>query len=269
MGDSGRRLAIERFAVAQTIAQLGSRFLAAGTTRPAPSEGVASPALWAFYDLALPSRARWLEAEIEPLSGLHGRIVAAGGRADDKALASLGAGLWELEWLPDGIVLESEWRMRGRRRAALEELRTELATSVDGEIFLRAARRAVWLATRIRRAAQPPTLLYGAGVEESLAVWMASRLTKVPCALAFEEGTRWSTQILRRMAKEAVAVSDASGKVEGAEDVIGHTLVPPSPLPNAKKENSMPAPLPDSLTFTSWLQAKSISISFDDSSSGS
>ncbi|HSJ03015.1 MAG TPA: glycosyltransferase family 4 protein, partial [Verrucomicrobium sp.] len=233
MGDSARRLASDRFAVANTIAQLGAKFLEtkpvagakeAAAVAAAPSS--TSPRVWAFYDLALPGRLEWLQAELEPLTALHGRIVAAAGRSDEKDLAKLGKAVWDLEWLPDGIVLESEWRMRAPWRSKLEALRTELATSVDGEVFLRAARRAVGLATRLARSPQPPALLYGPGVEESLAVWLTAQLSdeagRVPCAVAFEEGTRWSTQILRRVASEASTVSDASGKVERAKDVLGH-----------------------------------------------
>ncbi|WP_029190925.1 glycosyltransferase family 4 protein [Verrucomicrobium spinosum] len=255
MGDSGRRLASDRFAVANTIAQLTAKFSEAGTTQPAPAAQVVNPVVWGFYDLALPDRLKWLEREQAPLSELDGRVVAAGGRADEKALQTLGKTVWDLEWLPDGIVLESEWRMRAPWRAQLEALRTDLATSVDGEVFLRAARRAVWLAVRISRSQEPPRLLYGPGGEEALTVWLASRLTGVPCAAAFEEGTRWSTQILRRMAGEAQSVSDASGKVEGSRDVIGHALE--SQNADAKPANGKSSndnEKTSGRTFINWLQ---------------
>ncbi|WP_038160902.1 glycosyltransferase family 4 protein [Verrucomicrobium sp. BvORR106] len=252
MGDSGRRLASDRFAVSNTIAQLTAKFSESGLTKEAPAEQVVQPAVWAFYDLSLPARLKWLEREIAPLQSQHARVVAAGGRAEEKDLVALGKTVWDLEWLPDGIVLETEWRMRAPWRAQLEALRTDLATSVDGEVFLRAARRAVWLATRMSRSKQPPQLLYGPGGEESLTVWLASRLTGVPCALAFEEGTRWSTQILRRMAGEAQSVSDASGKLENGRDHIGHALVPPVPAagaPVVSGDNT------STRSFLDWLQA--------------
>lgn len=252
MGDSGRRLASDRFAVSNTIAQLTAKFAESGLTKEAPAEQVVQPAVWAFYDLSLPARLKWLEREIAPLKGQHARVVAAGGRAEEKDLVALGKTVWDLEWLPDGIVLETEWRMRAPWRAQLEALRTDLATSVDGEVFLRAARRAVWLATRVSRSKQPPQLLYGPGGEESLTAWLASRLTGVPCALAFEEGTRWSTQILRRMAGEAQSVSDASGKLENGRDHIGHALVPPVPAagaPVVSGDNT------STRSFLDWLQA--------------
>lgn len=251
MGDSGRRLASERFAVSHTIAQLGAKFLEtqALADLPAPAARAVRPVVWALYDLALPERAVWLGREMGPLQELEGRVVVAGGRVGEKEITALGEAVWDVEWLPDGIVLETEWRMRAPWRAALEALRTELATSVDGEVFLRAARRAVWLAVRVGRSKEPPRLLYGPGGEEALTVWLASRLTGIPCAVAIEEGTRWSTQILRRMAGEAQSVSDASGKVEGAKDVIGHALPGQTPARAGTSDDRTSA-----RTFVNWLQ---------------
>ena len=109
----------------------------------------------------------------------------------------------------DGIEIERQWLKQERWRATLEALRTELSSAVDGEVFLRAARRAVWLAARAREGVAPG-LIFGAGVAESLAAWLAARLTGIPCAVSLQDDTRWTTKLVSQIRVEALAVRDSS-----------------------------------------------------------
>ena len=152
---------------------------------------------WAVYDLSLPGRADLLakdEAELRVL----GAVILAAGRKPAQGHEFL-----------DGVEAEAQWFQQDKWRATLQALRTDLASAVDGEVFLRAARRAVWLASRAQTG-PAPTLLFGAGLAESLAVWLAGKLLAVPFVATIDDDTRWEKKLIQQLKAEARCVRDAS-----------------------------------------------------------
>jgi glycosyltransferase involved in cell wall biosynthesis len=179
LGAAGRRRAEAVFSSAVTTPQLAAIFDRA----PAPPGPPATqPNGLAFFDLGEPGRAANLARVWDELAARGIRILAAGGQAEAAVLAGLGPRLREIEWLPDGAALEMEWRARESWRRELENLRTAASWQADGEAYLAAARRAVWLAARL--AAGPVPRLLAAGEAESAVVWLAARLGAPPPALA-------------------------------------------------------------------------------------
>jgi len=161
-------------------------------TSPPPQSPV-----WALYDLSLPERAERLAKDEGELRAQSGVIMVAGRHAA------------QADAFLDGAEMEQLWLKHDRWRASLEALRTELASSVDGEVFLRAARRAVWLAARAQEGAAP-RLIFGAGMAESLAAWLAGKLIGVPCAVSLQDDTRWTSKLVSQLRAEARAVRESS-----------------------------------------------------------
>ncbi|MDB6116562.1 MAG: colanic acid biosynthesis glycosyltransferase WcaL [Verrucomicrobiaceae bacterium] len=103
----------------------------------------------------------------------------------------------------NGVEVEEQWLKNDRWRNSLEALRTELASAVDGEVFLRGARRAVWMANRAQTGM--PTLIHGAGLTESLAAWLAGKLLNVPfsACIGAGEDLRWTSKLVNQIKAEA------------------------------------------------------------------
>ena len=155
----------------------------------------------AIYDLTLPGRNEWRSAE-KPALKSRGFVVLD---------------------LPDGAVLEEAWEAAPEWRIQLEVVRTKLASAVDGEVFFRAARRAVWLARECS-----PKKLYGPGIAESLAVWLAAKLIEPTpmLALAFDAQQYWQTALLIRLGEDADRLSDGTGRL-GQDDALQHGPILP------------------------------------------
>lgn len=105
--------------------------------------------------------------------------VAPSGGPDRDGLSADGDRGDGVLWMPDGMALEMEWQHRRDMRAVAEAWRTRLGDQVDGEDFLRFARRAVWLAIQIPR-------LGGCGCLEAsdrgsvVTAWLVGVLTGIP-----------------------------------------------------------------------------------------
>ena len=162
-----------------------------------PASPPTASLVWAVYDLSLPGRADALAKDEAELTAL-GAVVIVSGKKPRQAHVFL-----------DGVEAEEQWLKNDRWRNILEALRTELASAVDGEVFLRAARRAVWLAARAQKET-PPTLLYGAGLAESLVAWLAGKLLAIPFVISIDDDTRWTSKLVAQLQAEAWAVRDAS-----------------------------------------------------------
>jgi hypothetical protein len=167
---------------------------------------------WALYDLSLPGREALLASDLPELRRRGARVTALGRpspQADD---------------FLDGLEIEREWMAHPRTRSAVCDLRRELSAAVDGEVFLRAARRAAALAVR----AQPrPEFLFGAGTEESVTAWLAGRLLGVPFVASVEGGdSGWSGKWLERVRNDARSVRSAP--LAGCLAAAGPGSTPPA-----------------------------------------
>ena len=160
---------------------------------PSPSSPSTASPVWVVYDLSQPCRAALLAKDEAELKAL-GAVVFTAGAKSPQAQAFL-----------DGVEIEAEWLKQDRWRSILQALRTELASAVDGEVFLRAARRAVWLAARAQTSAAP-TVIVGTGIAESLVAWLTGKLLSVPFIASFDDDTRWEKKLIEQLKTEARSV---------------------------------------------------------------
>jgi glycosyltransferase involved in cell wall biosynthesis len=155
-GETGRKRLEERFASARSAPALRERFVISAARSPKRIAGPPRAASFAWLVDAWPAPGdRALDAELHAVSALHPEAPIFAGALDaefeptargaDLAVAS------HLEFLPDGIVLEAAWLADPAARAAVDALRDRVPGFFSGEAYYREARRALAIATALRR----------------------------------------------------------------------------------------------------------------------
>jgi len=202
-GAQGRKRAERIFARDVTLSQLAHQFeFVAQTRKPAP----ASPRFVAFYDLSREKTRERFALEKTVIESLGGSCWLSAGGVDPRELEKLGPLLQGVDWLPDGMVLEMEWRSRKSQRQQLESLRTELSTSVDGETFLEASRRAVWWSEALARRGGIE-MIYAPGAPEGLMAWLVHQLSDTPFVSAIEREGVYAGKLRKRLFADARSVA--------------------------------------------------------------
>nr|WP_075090064.1 glycosyltransferase family 4 protein [Verrucomicrobium spinosum] len=200
LGEGGEKRARENFALGVTLPVLAGKFesVAKGALRakPAPAK------LVAYYDLNHAESLALLEMEYPVLAELGAQVWVRGGNLTWRELEKLKNGLLHLLWLPDGMALEMEWSHWPDERAKLEKLRGELSTSVDGEEFFEAARRALWLAVQMKRFG-PPAVVYAPSTNEALVAWILYQVWGLPFAVAGERVDAFDGKLRTRLFADA------------------------------------------------------------------
>ena len=206
LGAAGRQRAAGVFSLSVTSASLRESFASLphlSDTKPVPP----APALWYLLpswpdeDPSLRGEAAWVAAK----SGSVRLLACACPEKPDPSL--LGP---EVDYLPDGIVLESEWQSSPALRAALEAVRHDLGSAIDGEFFFRCARRATWIAAESRKLGIK--LLHAARSHESVVAWLASRIGGPAFTVSFEEGHGLDERLAERIRSTAAKMAEASGE---------------------------------------------------------
>jgi glycosyltransferase involved in cell wall biosynthesis len=132
------------------------------------------------------------------------------------------------EFFPDGIVLEAEWRNAPDTVEQLENLRTDLGTAVSGEQFFREARRALWLATMMKKRAIRH--IHASRSTSLLCAWIVKKLANTKLTVAIEDDPTTSPSLIAKLCKDAdlVSVSDAdlAREITGAKDTLSLKILP-------------------------------------------
>jgi glycosyltransferase involved in cell wall biosynthesis len=156
-GETGRKRLEERFASARSAPALRERFaLSAGRSPKRVASAGRAAAAFAWLVDAWPAPGdRALDPELHAVLALHPEapiFACALDAAFEPTARRADLGLaTRLEFLPDGIVLEAAWLADPAARAAADALRDRVPGFFSGEIYYREARRALAIATALRR----------------------------------------------------------------------------------------------------------------------
>ena len=202
-GAAGKALAAERFELEHTCGQLRKHF----EEKAKPADPVAGEQLiYLINEWPPPEHLRLHEETALAIEDPNFLAIAANlhhrYRKDDE-LAT------HLEFLPDGIVLEAEWRANPGAVAQMEKLRNELGTAVSGELFFKEARRALRLIAILDKRDIPR--IHFARSDSALCAWLVKKLTGCKLSGAIEEHPRPGQRLLGALAPDfdLVSVSDA------------------------------------------------------------
>ncbi len=212
-GANGKVRAGEIFSLATTSAQLKRHFDAA--IMPGGAESVAASVLY-LVGQCPPDPAQQLDEELA-LALADPAFAVLVARADLDAPGTL-----PVDYLPDGIVLEADWRAAADSVALLEERRNALGTAVEGEDFFREARRALHLAGLMKKRGLDH--VHAARADTVLCAWLIIQLNGATATAAIEDKPATSRSLLAKLLRDfqPVSVSDAKlvEKFE-APDVLG------------------------------------------------
>lgn len=201
LGAASRAKFEATFALEHTAGQLAEAFRDLG--QPGPSAS-ASPLLcllpqWPMLDAAAVREISFL------LPHPSVRLLAP------NCIGKLDAPADGVQFLPDAIVLESAWRNAPALVAKVEAL-YEKCGPVDGEMFFREARRAVYLAGQLVNWGI--TQVHAFRSETMLCAWLLHKLTGVTVTATIQSRSSLSRQSLEIMAKEFAAGSCSDAKVK-------------------------------------------------------
>jgi len=195
LGAAGRRNVEERFDVDKTAAQLLQLFEAAAVPR-APLRGASKHLqhcghlVWQWPNPKLPG----LDRELAALTGALVYIWRTGSIAPAKGSERL---VHTLEFLPDAILLETEWHADRSRAHEIESWRRELPGECNTADYLEAARVALYLAPKLARA--EIRHVHAMDSRALLCAWILQRLAKVTISATIESPPAFASGTLKRL----------------------------------------------------------------------
>ncbi len=201
MGLEGKRRANEIFSFAATAETLARDFISLAPEAdppPRPSR------IWLVDSLPNPKANAPLAIEHQWIAGRKeflALVLSRQGESQPADPPHPGT-----EWLPDGVLLEAEWRAHPDLRARLEALRSELGENIDGEWFFQQARRALWVARLA--SARGFSSLHGSRASETVVAWIAATITDIPFTGVLEPGHHLPSAIVRRIKPCAAELAD-------------------------------------------------------------
>jgi glycosyltransferase involved in cell wall biosynthesis len=174
LGQAGRTRLEACFTAARAATRLETLFARSGHAARPGQPREAAPGLVLLLDAWPAATASSLEAWLG--AAPETRILAMGmGQAGEPPPAGIIALTPTVDFLPDAMVLEAEWRECPREAHRIESWRSELASALETADYLEAARRALYLHHRWQR--EPgPLHLHACGPAALLCAWLWLRL---------------------------------------------------------------------------------------------
>jgi len=216
MGRAGREKALKVFELEITAGELAEKFEAIGIG--GNRKGGMQPQASILYLVdSWPTGDEDLASEIRYVAGCHPREfqVLIAGMSPTAKIPDDGV-LESLEFFPDGIVLEAEWRFSQGDVSLAVEWRSELGSGVATEDYFIQARRALHLRRLIRK--RGIRHIHAARAGTALCAWIVQRLTGIAFSMSIEAEPGIGRAALDKMAAEAVLVSRAD--FEESDDLL-------------------------------------------------
>ena len=133
-------------------------------------------------------------------------MAATSARKIDKKNTSSVFSNWadEIEFFPDGLVLEAEWKNQSEAVEKILELRSKLGSGIDTEFFFSQARRALHLAriTKKRGSAR----IHSLRSDNAVCAWIIHQLTGLPFSFSAEPNSEVGSNTLDKISEDAVAI---------------------------------------------------------------
>ncbi len=212
MGQAGLERVQRRFSLEKTAGEIAAKFRGLLEGRFAPENTSPPPVCLCLLD-SLPVQDGTLAAELQWLM-----------KEPQVTLMAARSGSWEMDFLPDAMVLESTWRNEPALAARAEALRKECA-DFHGEDYFLAARRAVFLAVLFRRA--PWRQVHALRSDTLLCAWLVSRLTSCRLSASIEQVHGFPPSLIRPLMHDLQAGSVSDPKLK-------------SPLPDTLRLSAPP-----------------------------
>jgi glycosyltransferase involved in cell wall biosynthesis len=194
-GASGRRVVEDKFDVDKNSAKLHQLFEAAAAQRApvqSPNRHLQHCAhlIWQWPNPKLPT----LDRELTTLAGGPLYVWRSASISPAKRSERL---VYDLEFLPDEMIMEAEWHADRARAHEIESWRRELPRECNTADYLEAARIAVYLAPKLGR--QGIRHLHATDSRALLCAWIVQRLSKVTISATIETHPAFPFNVLQRL----------------------------------------------------------------------
>ncbi len=225
-GEAGQRRLREEFAVDNTVRALHAQYQKHVAPAPAPAPRNAGLAVL-LHEWPASERN---EAELRQLAthqpafrGYVAHVSAA------TAPQEWNKTLPHLEFLPDAMVVEGEWRQQQDElrhlRHRMETWRSDLGAKVGTEDFLRHARYALSFSAWVKRDAVRH--VHAASSRELLTAWLLHRICGVTFSATIEDKPHLHEDVIARIAEDAVGLRIGNERIKAT--LNAHFSKKPSP----------------------------------------
>jgi hypothetical protein len=117
--------------------------------------------------------------------------------------------LQNVEFLPDGMVIEGEWQQERELARQIETWRAGLGQALSSELFLQHARYALFLRRWVKR--DGVRHVHAMGARELLTGWILRRLCGVTLSATLDEhSSSFADSVLERIARDCVGLRIAA-----------------------------------------------------------
>jgi glycosyltransferase involved in cell wall biosynthesis len=194
-GAAGRRVVEDKFDVDKNAAHLLQLFESAAVPR-AP---VQSPKqhlqhctylIWQWPNPKLPT----LDRELTTLAGAPLYVWRSGLSSPAKRFERL---VYDLEFLPDAMIIEAEWNADRGRAHEIESWRRELPPECHTADYLEAARVALYLAPKVAR--DRIRHVHATDSRALLCAWILQRLAKITISATIESPPAFAPGVVERL----------------------------------------------------------------------
>ena len=194
-GAAGRRAVEHKFDVDKNAAQLLQLFEAAAASRASVQSlnrhlQHCAYLIWQWPNPKLPT----LDRELTTLAGAPLYVWRSGSRSPAKRSERL---VYDLEFLPDAMIVEAEWHADRARAHEIESWRREVPPECNTADYLEAARIALYLAPKLAR--KGIRHLHATDSRALLCAWIVQRLSKVTISATIESPPSFAPVVVERL----------------------------------------------------------------------
>jgi glycosyltransferase involved in cell wall biosynthesis len=192
---AGRHIVEEKFDVDKSAAQLLKLFEAAAVPRvPVQSSSCqlqhCANLVWQWPNPKLPG----LDRELASIVGAPIYVWRSGSISPARASERL---VYDLEFLPDAMIIEAEWSAERARAHEIESWRREIPPECNTADYLEAARVALYLGPKLAR--DGIRHVHATDSRALLCAWMLQRLTKVTISATIESPPAFAPGVVERL----------------------------------------------------------------------
>jgi glycosyltransferase involved in cell wall biosynthesis len=220
-GTAGRRIVEDKFDIDKNAAQLLQLFESAAVPRaPVQPPGRrlqhCAHLIWQWPNPKLPT----LDRELTTFAGAPLYVWRSGSNSPAKRFERL---VYDLEFLPDGMIVEADWQADRARAHEIEGWRRELPSECNTADYLEAARVALHLAPKLAR--EGIRHLHATDSRALLCAWILQRLAKITISATIESPPAFAPVVVERLLGRCSGGRVSDPKIRAGFD--GHFLPEP------------------------------------------
>ncbi len=220
-GEAARRRLESEFAIEKTVQPLKERFEQIVNAKPAPAAPHVRLGCLA-WEWPAGERAA---AELQHLRQVYPQMrTYALHVASSRVTEAVQELLPQIDFLPDGMVVEGEWQQERELARQVETWRSLLGQALSSEVFLQHARYAIFLRRWVVR--HGIRHVHAISARELLTAWILRRLCGVTVSATIDEQPEFSQSVFAKLAVDCVGLRVTPSAPEWAAQCEAASNIP-------------------------------------------